>query len=412
MPNTFFAGIRLIRQGSIALSTDNVRWLPLEEPDDAGWLLADRVVVDLSDNDVAIAFCIGQRAALKPWTTLVLHAEGALFLPPELPVDTLPYEADEEGLALDSTALSLQIKTWLSAPQRDARMNAAQFLAEHSKKEMPPRSTVAQFRAKVLLDEQFTATLEHCRKQGLESITKEMQSLSETSGLSIATQIDMLLSLRSVGHWQGILDWISQMPPLLAHTLLVQEQRALALQHLAQHDEAEAILKRLLEIYGMRSCICLQLGDLYRDYWVDTRKEDALQAALNAYRHGFAHDWRDASNGVQLLHLLLISAPHSPEIHKLQTLVEQSISQRIQHHHADFKDMLDAFEFSILIDNEAQAATHLTQTMNKLSEAWLAQQRANNLLKLAQIRSELGRPWPIWVSACAHQLQTAASTHR
>ena len=62
--------------------------------------------------------------------------------------------------------------------------------------------------------------------------------------------IDLFLSYRAVSAWQDMVSLVDKMAPPLQETVLVREQLGLALNRLNLHDEAEAVLTKLIEERG------------------------------------------------------------------------------------------------------------------------------------------------------------------
>lgn len=125
--------------------------------------------------------------------------------------------------------------------------------------------------------------------------------------------IDLFLSCRSVRGWEDMIALVGKMPRPPAATVMVQEQLALALNRVGRSDEAERVLKELLDKRGPSSETLGILGRVYKDRWEQARRrgpraraEGELRKAVEAYLRGFEADWRDAYLGVNAITLMAL----------------------------------------------------------------------------------------------------------
>ena len=100
------------------------------------------------------------------------------------------------------------------------------------------------------------------------------KDLGDLSSVEAGVVVDLLLSYRSLGlpdAYEAMVEVVSRMPRPLASSTLVQEQLSFALNRLGRRDEAEDILRQLIENRGPSSETCGLLGRVYKD-----RIEDAF----------------------------------------------------------------------------------------------------------------------------------------
>src|SRR5262249_59396821 len=121
-----------------------------------------------------------------------------------------------------------------------------------------------------------------------------------------------------------------------AATTLVQEQLGLALNRAGRGDDAERVLRELIEARGPSSETCGILGRVYKDRWEAARAagetfaaRGLLDKAIATYLQGFVTDWRDAYPGVNTVTLMELKEP--PDARRLQLIpiVAYAVERRI-----------------------------------------------------------------------------------
>ena len=128
------------------------------------------------------------------------------------------------------------------------------------------------FRERVRYSADKKQKLAAARALDLEAVRALEKSFEPIHALESAVVIDLLLSYRALKGWPEMIALTGKMARPLAETVMVQEQLALALNRAGRGDEAEGVLKSLLERQGPSSETCAILGRVYKDRW-----ESALQ---------------------------------------------------------------------------------------------------------------------------------------
>ena len=106
------------------------------------------------------------------------------------------------------------------------------------------------FRDEVQYSAHIKKSLSEARKQGLSAVSAVAEELTQQvkiCDIESGVIIDLYLSYRAVKGWQKMIELVPQMSLPLANTVLVQEQLGLALNRAGRGDEAETVLKDVLE---------------------------------------------------------------------------------------------------------------------------------------------------------------------
>ena len=96
---------------------------------------------------------------------------------------------------------------------------------------------------------------------------------------------------------------------------MVQEQLAFALNRRDRREEAEKVLRRLLDGRGPSSETYGLLGRVYKDRGSRPRRarhflaRGLLDKAIEAYLAGFEADWRDHYPGINAVQLMTCAIP-------------------------------------------------------------------------------------------------------
>ena len=226
--------------------------------------------------------------------------------------------------------------------------------------------------------------------------------------------IDLLLSYRAVRGWSEMIALAGKMPLLLAQTIMVQEQLALALNRAGQGTEAESVLKALLERQGPTSETCAILGRVYKDRWEagvnagDKRlASECLQKAINAYRQGFEADWRDAFPGINAVTLMELKDPPDPARLQLLPVVAYAVNRRIATGKPDYWDYATILELAVLAKEESKAVSAAAQALAVVREDWEPETTARTLRLIREARAKRGENLA-WVRKIEQALEERA----
>ncbi|MGH7340956.1 MAG: TRAFs-binding domain-containing protein, partial [Candidatus Rokuibacteriota bacterium] len=268
------------------------------------------------------------------------------------------------------------------------------------------------FRDSVEYARQQKDALARARKDGLAALGSFEASLPDLDGVESGVLIDLFLSYRSVGGWAQMIALAGRMPRPLAATVMVQEQLALALNRDGQSEQAEGVLKALLESRGPSSETYGILGRVYKDRY-DAKKGNAfvaraeLQKAIDTYLKGFETDWRDAYPGVNAVTLMELRQPPDPRQAELIPIVAYAVRRRVAAGKPDYWDFATLLELAVLARDGDGAYDALGQALAAIREAWEPETTLRNLRLIAEARTARGEPTPDWLTTVLDQLQAA-----
>ena len=209
--------------------------------------------------------------------------------------------------------------------------------------------------------------------------------------------IDLLLSYRAAEAWKEMLALVAKLPKPLTVTVLVREQWAFALNRDGQGEEAETILRKLIEERGPSSETYGLLGRVYKDRWDAARKagetlraRGVLEKAIDAYRKGFEADWRDAYSGVNAVTLMEIKEPPDPRREEILPVVRYAVERKIAAGQPDYWDFATRLELAVLARDEAKATEALADALAAIREPWEPKTTLNNLRLIREARERRG----------------------
>jgi tetratricopeptide (TPR) repeat protein len=381
-------------------------------------VLCEYAVADLTTANANVFYELGVRHAVRPWSTVMLFAEGG-----RLPFDVallraLPYKLSPDGtpanVAGDKRALAERLadahKMAADDPAKDSPLY--QLLEDypdidHTKTDV--------FREQVRYSTELKERLARARKDGVEALRALEKEFAPVADLESGVVIDLFLSYRSVKGWQEMIDLVGKMSGPLAQTVMVQEQFALALNRAGRGEEAEKILKQLLDRRGPSSETYGILGRVYKDRWDAAVKagdnflaRGLLDKAIEAYMRGFESDWRDAYPGVNAVTLMELKNPPDARRTQLIPIVAYAVERRIASGKPDYWDYATLVELAILEKNEARAYDATAQALANIRESWEPETTARNLRLIREAR-ERRQEQIAWANEIEQELNNKAN---
>ena len=183
----------------------------------------------------------------------------------------------------------------------------------------------------------------------------------------------------------------------MAATVLVQEQLGLALNRAAKGEQAEQVLKALIQRRGPSSETCGILGRVYKDRWARAEAEGEsilarglLKKAIRAYLDGFEADWRDAYPGINAVTLMEIQDPPDPKAKQLIPIVTYAVKRRMDQGQPDYWDYATLLELAVLNSDQAAAEAAAADCLAAIRESWEPETTAKNLKLIAAARARRG----------------------
>lgn len=373
-------------------------------------LLCEYAVADLSMANPNVYYELGIRHATRPWSTVLLFSDD-FTLPFDVePLRAVPYRLvggrpDPHHAADDRGALTERL---LHAKSRATDSPLFQLLTDLT----PPDTSLLGaelFRERVevvtALQNRLVTARRSADLDAMRAVRADLGNLADTeSGLLI----DLLHSYRAVGAHRDVVDLVDAMPAVLRRTPLVREHHAFALNRLGRRDDAEDILKRLIDEHGAGSEACGLLGRVYKDQWEEVLREGRtrpaavlLDKAIDAYLAGFAADWRDHYPGINAVQLMHLRDPADERIGEVLPVVRYSARQKALRHRADFWDHATLLELAVIGENEDDAWTAVTHAIYARPAPWQARSTLDTLVRLRRARERSGNPFPDWL----HQIE-------
>lgn len=360
-------------------------------------MLCPYAVADLSTANANVFYELGIRHAVRPYSTVLIFAEGGR-LPFDLaPMRALPYKltpsGTPEGATLAREALTLRLK---DARNYKADSPVFQLVDGLTPLDISHIKTDV-FRDRAQISAEFKERLAAARKQGVAAVRAVEKDLLPIAEAESGVVIDLFLSYRAVKAWNDMIGLVQRMSVPLAQTVLVQEQRASAMNRAARGEEAERILLELIERRGPSSETYGILGRVYKDRWeTASRKGEALLAqgllekAIGAYLRGFEADWRDAYPGVNAVTLMELREPPDPRRIQILPVVTYSVGRRIAAGKPDYWDHATLLELAVLAKDEQRASEAAAEALAVVRESWEAETTARNLRLIREARTRRG----------------------
>jgi MAP3K TRAFs-binding domain len=377
-------------------------------------VLCNFAVADLTTANANVFYELGVRHAARPWSTVLVFAEGGRLPFDVAPLRAIPYRISGDGVPVDVEPLRAAV----TARLLDARKSSADHPAIDSPlfqlldgyPNPPAHEKTDIFREQVEYSAEMKERLGVARAQGLEAVRAVDEELGDLRAVESGVVIDLFLSYRAVSAWTDMVALVKRMPRVLAATVMVQEQLAFALNRSGEGERAERVLLDLVESRGPSSETFGILGRVYKDRWdAAVAGKDALLApvlldrAIEAYLKGFQTDWRDAYPGVNALTLMTLREPPDPRRLELLPVVRYAVEQKVARGTPDYWDHATLLELAALSDDAARGASSLANAVSLLKEPWQAQTTARNLKLLREARERRGESTD-WIAQAEQEL--------
>jgi hypothetical protein len=361
-------------------------------------ILCEYAVADLTTANANVFYELGLRHAVRPWSTVLIFADGG-----RLPFDVallraLPYKLSSDGVPAaaptDSDVLAKRLIAAVEAAtdnEKSATDSPLYQLVEDYPNVAHEKTDV--FREQVRYSEEAKKRLEAARKQGVDALRAIEKDLGDLKMVEAAVLIDLFLSYRAVKGWTDMIALVDKMPRPLAATVMVQEQLGLALNRAGRGEEAEKTLTDLVAARGASSETLGILGRVYKDRWQEAVKNDEkllsrslLDKAIETYLHGFEADWRDAFPGINAVTLMEMKEPPDPRREKILPVVTYAVEQKIAKGKPDYWDYATLLELAVLAKDEQRAMQAAGDALSSIRESWEPETTLRNLRLIREAR--------------------------
>ena len=373
-------------------------------------ILCEYAVADLTTANANVFYELGIRHAVRPWSTVLLFAEGGSQLPFDVaPLRALSYRLSADGkpanIDMDKAAV---VKRLVDA--RDAAADSPLYRMIDGYPDIDHTKTDT-FRDRVRYSADMKQQLSTARKSGVAALRHIQAQLGDIQNSESGVVIDLFLSYRAVKAWQDMIDLAGKMSLPLAATVMVQEQLGLALNRKGKAEDAEKVLLELIKKRGPSSETYGILGRVYKDRWEAAQKADEkfearsfLDKAIDAYLKGFEADWRDAYPGINAVTLMEIKEPPDPRREQLIPVVRYAVERKIAAGKPDYWDYATRLELAVLAKNEENTMTALGDSLSSIREPWEPETTVRNLRLIREAREER-KEYISWAKVIEHELE-------
>ena len=357
-------------------------------------VLCEYAVADLTTANANVFYELGLRHAVRPWSTVLLFAEGGSQLPFDVaPLRALPYRLSGDGKPADPEQLKPAIVARLKDAQ-EAKVDSPIFQLLEDFPEIQHEKTDV-FREQVRYSAELKKRLAKARDEGVEALRQVEKELGDIKLSESGVVVDLFLSYRAVEAWQEMVSLVQKMSLPLAATVMVQEQLGLALNRNKQGTEAEQVLLDLIQKRGPSSETYGILGRVYKDRWEKaaeagekTEARGLLNKAIDAYLKGFESDWRDPYPGVNAVTLMELKEPPDPRRKQLNAVVAYAVERRIAAGKPDYWDHATLIELAVLDKDKEKAMASLENALASVREPWEPKTTARNLRLIRESREK------------------------
>jgi hypothetical protein len=377
-------------------------------------ILCDYAVADVTIANANVYYELGVRHAIRPWSTVMVFAEGVRLPFDIAPVRGLPYALGPGGAPTEPHRNRQSLAERLRAAQQETTDSPIFQLLDDLPNPDISRLKTDVFRDRVAYSSSIKAKLAAARTQHVDAVRAIGDELSDLRGVESGVVVDLLLSFRAVEAWTDMIALVERMPEPLARSILVQEQYALALNRTHQGEKAEEVLVRLIAERGPSSETYGILGRVYKDRWErahaqgnEVLAKGLLNKAIDAYLKGFESDWRDAYPGINAVQLMELRDPPDPRRAELLPVVTYSVKRRIQSKQPDYWDYATLLELAVIDGDQDAASAALADALAAVRESWEPKSTLDSLRRLRQARETRGERLD-WIAEVEQTLETVA----
>jgi tetratricopeptide (TPR) repeat protein len=361
-------------------------------------MLCHYAVADITGANPNVFYELGIRHALRPRSTVILFREGTVLPFDIVLVRGISYRTDGAG---QPTETEMPIRL-IAAQLMEARANPHddspifQLLDDLPRWEIDHTKTDV-FRKSVDYSKRYKERLASAVKQGggaVERIAAE-PALGNLMEVEAGIVVDLFLSLRDVKAYDAMIKLYERMPAPLQRAKMMREQLGFALNREGRFEEAEKILKAVIDEFGSSSETNGLLGRIYKDRWESAKKEGRLEArallkrAAETYLQGFEADWRDAYPGVNAVTLMEMMDKPDPAQARILPVVRFAAAQKARSN-ADYWDYATLLELAVLGRDPDDAEEQLTEALALARASWQVDSTIRNLRLMREVRTARG----------------------
>ena len=361
-------------------------------------MLCHYAVADITGANPNVFYELGIRHALRPRSTVILFREGTVIPFDIALVRGISYKTDGSGEPLEAENAISAIAGQLHSARHNPHPDSPIFqlldviphtLIEHTKTDI--------FREIVDYSKKYKERLAAAVRQGADAVQKiaSDQALRNLNEVETGIIVDLFLSLRDVKAYSAMIDLYNRMPPPLQRAKLMREQFGFALNREERFEEAERVLKGVIEEYGPSSETNGLLGRIYKDRWEiakEAKRPEArslLRRAIDTYLDGFQADWRDAYPGVNAVSLMELQDKPDPRQAEILPVVRFAATRKAERS-PDYWDYATLMELAVLGHDDDEADKQLSEALGLARASWELESTGGNLAKIRKARAARG----------------------
>jgi tetratricopeptide (TPR) repeat protein len=366
-------------------------------------LLCEFAVADLTSANANVFYELGIRHAARPWSTVLLFAEGTRLPFDVAPLRGLRYSVDETGMPRDvDQAVKLLA----------ARLNEARKAVDDS----PLFQTLTGFGAPDLSSLKAISFYEQAQqsaafrdrlddavnRKALDTLKTIEHEQGDVSQLDATSAIALFKAYSTLGGWAEMVSLFARMPEYATDTVSVHEQYALALNRMGEDARAERVLLELIEQRGTSSETLGILGRVYKDRWrraADSHQSvlarGLLDKAIETYLLGFEVDPRDFYPGVNAVTLMHVREPQDERFAELLPVVRYAVQRAIRAGRKGYWEYATALELAVLGGDQDGAGKALSEALAASDRLQMRKTTADNLhaIRIAVLQRGGGADW-------------------
>jgi tetratricopeptide (TPR) repeat protein len=363
-------------------------------------------VADLTMANPNVFYELGVRHAVRPRSTVLLFCNEFGQLPFDVAMmRVLMYQIDDQGQVVNLAAkleeLRRKLKTAIDATQAkkiDRDSPIFELLGDycevaHTKTDVFQHADYSEQVKRELAALGLIKDVEE-RSRKLKDYERTLEPLEEKEfGVAVA----LMLAYRDAKAYQEVLELVDQMAPELKRTILVREQQAFCLNRIGKRDEAEAVLRRIIDEDGGSSETYGLLGRIYKDRWEQTHEQSKnleargwLDKAVEAYAKGFEKDWRDGYPGVNAVTLMDLKSEVDPRQATMIPVVSYAVERKIASGKSDYWDFATRLELAVLARDFQAAKAAAGDALASNPQSWQKETTLKNLRFILEAREMRG----------------------
>jgi hypothetical protein len=378
-------------------------------------VLADYAIADLSTANPNVFYELGVRHAVRPYSTVLVGAEGGRIPFDLAPDRVLAYALGGDGRPADPQGSRASLVESLRAARSAATDSPVFQLIDDLPTPQIDRLKTDVFRNQAAYSARAKRRLAEGRREGAEALRAIERGLGPLDDVEAGILVDLLLSYRATSAWKEMCRLVDELPEPVRRSKLVREQHGFALNRAGRGEEAERALREVLADHGPSSETLGLLGRVYKDRWEAERESSPLRAAghleqaIAAYREGFEADWRDAYPGINAVTLMEIRDPGGSARQKLLPVVRYANERRIAGGTADYWDHATALELAVLARDQEAAIAAAGAALASVRERWEPLSTARNLALIGAARAATAAGSPSWAEEVERELRSAGA---